>query len=212
MRLSLAREPRHPTQRSGSRSTLARHLTSGSIFRPNMIWSLPIAPCGSASNGKSSHGLLEKQNARTRQGISEIRRAFLWMFAPSFLTRLPGSQQLLPRLATDGPISRTPRIWAVNAFRRSSAASRECQPGASPTSSRPQIRFRSAVAEPSSHAPADLPHPLSRTQDPSLSQSRPFFACFGGTLSPSRCQIRSTRLWFTCQPEVLSNPVTMRYP
>ena len=23
---------------------------------------------------------------------------------------------------------------------------------------------------------------------------------------------RSTRLWFTCQPEVLSNPVTMRYP
>lgn len=26
-------------------------------------------------------------------------------------------------------------------------------------------------------------------------------ACLGGTFSPSRFQIRSTRLWFTCQPD-----------
>ncbi len=37
-----------------------------------------------------------------------------------------------------------------------------------------------------------------RTQEPSPNQSRPFFACFCGIFSPSRRQIRSTRLWFTC--------------
>jgi hypothetical protein len=36
--------------------------------------------------------------------------------------------------------------------------------------------------------------------DPSLSQSRLFFGCFWGTLSPSRRQIRSTRFKFTAQP------------
>ena len=133
--------------------TVARHLTSGSIFRPNMIWRLPIAPCGSASNGNQSHGLLERQNARTRRGISEIRRGSCECSHPSFLTGFLQSQQLLPRLATNGPLSRTPRIRAVNAFRRSSAASCECQPGARPTSSRPRIQFQSAVEEPSS------PHP-----------------------------------------------------
>ena len=51
---------------------------------------------------------------------------------------------------------------------------------------------------------------MSRTQDPSLSQSRPFFRCLGGTFSPSRRQIRSTRLWFTCQPDWFSIPVTIR--
>jgi hypothetical protein len=41
-----------------------------------------------------------------------------------------------------------------------------------------------------------------RTQDPSFSQSRLFFACFCGTLSPSRRQIRSTiaRQWFARKP------------
>ena len=51
---------------------------------------------------------------------------------------------------------------------------------------------------------------LSRTQDPSFSQSRPFFACFSGTFSPSRRHMRSTRLWFTCQPALFSIPVTIR--
>jgi hypothetical protein len=37
-------------------------------------------------------------------------------------------------------------------------------------------------------------------QDPSLSQSRPFFGCLAGTFSPSRRQIRSTRFTFTAQP------------
>ena len=40
----------------------------------------------------------------------------------------------------------------------------------------------------------------SRMHDPSLSQSRPLFGCFCGTFSPSRRQIRSTRLSFTTQP------------
>ncbi len=40
----------------------------------------------------------------------------------------------------------------------------------------------------------------SRTHDPSLSQRRPRLGCFGGTLSPSRRQIRSTRLGLTIQP------------
>ena len=31
-----------------------------------------------------------------------------------------------------------------------------------------------------------------------------------GPMAAMAC--RSTRLWFTCQPEVFSNPVTMRYP
>ena len=34
-------------------------------------------------------------------------------------------------------------------------------------------------------------------QDPSLSHGRPLFGCFAGTFSPSRRQMRSTRLWFT---------------
>ena len=31
-----------------------------------------------------------------------------------------------------------------------------------------------------------------------------------GTFSPSRRQIRATRLWFTCQPSARSNAVTRR--
>jgi hypothetical protein len=49
---------------------------------------------------------------------------------------------------------------------------------------------------------------LSRMQEPSFSQSRLRFFCFGGTFSPSRCQMRSTRLWFTCQPAWFSSAVT----
>ena len=37
-------------------------------------------------------------------------------------------------------------------------------------------------------------------QDPSFSQSLPFFGCLLGTFSPSRRQIRSTRFAFTTQP------------
>ena len=44
----------------------------------------------------------------------------------------------------------------------------------------------------------------SRTQEPSFSQSRPFFGCFPGTLSPSSRQMRSTRLTFTAQPAACS--------
>ena len=52
---------------------------------------------------------------------------------------------------------------------------------------------------------------LSRMHDPSLSHSRPRFGSRSGTFSPSCLQIRSTRLWFTAQPSVLSIPVTIRY-
>ena len=38
-----------------------------------------------------------------------------------------------------------------------------------------------------------------RTQEPSLSHSRPLFGCFAGTFSPSRRHVLSTRLWFTLQ-------------
>ena len=31
-----------------------------------------------------------------------------------------------------------------------------------------------------------------------MSHNRPRFGCFAGTFSPSRRQMRSTRLWFTC--------------
>ena len=40
----------------------------------------------------------------------------------------------------------------------------------------------------------------SRMHDPSASQSRPRLGCFWGTFSPSRRQIRSTRLSLTSQP------------
>lgn len=42
---------------------------------------------------------------------------------------------------------------------------------------------------------------LSRTQDPSFSQSRPFLDCFSGTFSPSRCHRGSSRLSFTHRRE-----------
>jgi hypothetical protein len=47
-----------------------------------------------------------------------------------------------------------------------------------------------------------------RTQEPSFSQSRLRFFCFGGIFSPSRRQMRSTRLWFTFQPAWFSRAVT----
>ena len=50
----------------------------------------------------------------------------------------------------------------------------------------------------------------SRTQLPSLSQSRPRFGYFLGTFSPSCFQIRSTRLWFTGQPSRWSSAVIRR--
>ena len=34
--------------------------------------------------------------------------------------------------------------------------------------------------------------------------------CLAGTFSPSRRQIRSTLLWFTSQPSILSRAVTLR--
>ena len=48
---------------------------------------------------------------------------------------------------------------------------------------------------------------LSRTQEPSVSQSRPRLGCLAGTLSPweTRRQIRSTRLWFTLHPSPLQH-------
>ncbi len=48
--------------------------------------------------------------------------------------------------------------------------------------------------------------------EPSVSHSRPRLGCFLGTFSPSRRQIRSTRLWFTRQPSSRSIAVTLRYP
>lgn len=53
---------------------------------------------------------------------------------------------------------------------------------------------------------------LRRTQyDPSASQSVALLGCFcGRILSPSRRQIRVTRLWFTCQPASPSIAVTRR--
>ena len=49
-----------------------------------------------------------------------------------------------------------------------------------------------------------------RMQDPSLSQSLLRFGCLDGTFSPSRSQIRSTRLSFTTQPACLSSAATLR--
>ena len=49
-----------------------------------------------------------------------------------------------------------------------------------------------------------------RMQDPSLSHSRPRLGCFWGTFSPSRRQMRCTRLAFTCQPSVRSRAVIRR--
>ena len=53
---------------------------------------------------------------------------------------------------------------------------------------------------------------LSRTQEPSVSQSRPRLGCLAGILSPPRRQICSTRLWFTLHPSHCSITVTRRYP
>lgn len=50
----------------------------------------------------------------------------------------------------------------------------------------------------------------SRMHEPSFSHSRPRLGCFCGTFSPSRRQIRSTRLWFTDQPAACSSAVTRR--
>ena len=36
--------------------------------------------------------------------------------------------------------------------------------------------------------------------------------CLRGTFRPSRRQMRSTRLWFTCQPSGLRSAVMRRYP
>ena len=46
--------------------------------------------------------------------------------------------------------------------------------------------------------------------DPSLSHSRLRFGCFVGTFSPSRRQIRQTRLTFTSQPRDRSRAATRR--
>jgi hypothetical protein len=51
---------------------------------------------------------------------------------------------------------------------------------------------------------------LSLTHDPSFSQGLPLFGCFFGTFSPSRRHMRSTLLWFTCQPRSLGNAVILR--
>ena len=53
---------------------------------------------------------------------------------------------------------------------------------------------------------------LNRTQEPSVSQSRPRLGCLAGILSPPRRQICSTRLWFTLHPYHCSIAVTRRYP
>ena len=50
----------------------------------------------------------------------------------------------------------------------------------------------------------------SRMHDPSESQSRPRLGCLWGTFSPSRRQIRSTRLSLTSQPACSSNPAILR--
>jgi transposase len=49
-----------------------------------------------------------------------------------------------------------------------------------------------------------------RTRDPSLSHRRPRLGCFAGTFSPSRRQIRSTRLTFTTQPAFRNSAVMRR--
>jgi hypothetical protein len=47
-------------------------------------------------------------------------------------------------------------------------------------------------------------------QEPSASHSRPRFGWRGGTFSPSRRQIRSTRFRFTDQPASRSSAVIRR--
>ena len=51
-----------------------------------------------------------------------------------------------------------------------------------------------------------------RTQEPSFSHSRPRLGCRRGTFSPSRRQMRSTRLWLRRQPSARSSAVTRRWP
>ena len=46
--------------------------------------------------------------------------------------------------------------------------------------------------------------------DPSFSHRRPRFGCLAGTFSPSRRQIRSTRLSLTSQPAWRSNSAILR--
>ena len=51
-----------------------------------------------------------------------------------------------------------------------------------------------------------------RMQEPSFSQRRLRFGCLAGTFSPSRRQIRSTRLSLTSQPARRSNSAILRSP
>ena len=50
----------------------------------------------------------------------------------------------------------------------------------------------------------------SRTHDPSFSHSRPRLGCRAGTFSPSRRQMRSTRLWLQAQPSARNRAVIRR--
>jgi hypothetical protein len=50
----------------------------------------------------------------------------------------------------------------------------------------------------------------SRMHDPSFSHRRPRLGCLAGTFSPSRRQIRSTRLSLTSQPSRRSNSAILR--
>src|SRR5205807_10214014 len=52
----------------------------------------------------------------------------------------------------------------------------------------------------------------SRMHDPSASQSLPRLGCLGGTFSPSRRQIRSTRLSLIIQPACRRSSATLRSP
>ena len=44
---------------------------------------------------------------------------------------------------------------------------------------------------------------------PVVQPEPPLFLCFCGTFKPARRQIRSTRLWFTCQPAFFRKPATI---
>src|SRR3954467_3367363 len=50
----------------------------------------------------------------------------------------------------------------------------------------------------------------SRMHDPSFSHRRPRLGCLAGTFSPSRRQIRSTRLSLTSQPAAFSSALILR--
>src|SRR5262249_51706244 len=51
----------------------------------------------------------------------------------------------------------------------------------------------------------------SRMHDPLVSQSLPRLGCLWGTFSPSRCQIRSTRLSLIVQPAWRSSSAILQY-